>query len=81
MGILGSLLGTSAAKASNAAAKMTFENQNKAIEGLNEYGNTLPGQYNHPPYPRDDLKVLKAFWHEDWYAVYPPLVHLAGRHK
>ena len=46
MGILGSLLGTSAAKASNAAAKMTFENQNKAIEGLNEYGNTLPGQYN-----------------------------------
>lgn len=64
MGILGSLLGTDASKASNAAAADTYAKQQAATKKLTEYGDTLPGQYNqiseaYQPYTSAGNSALK----------------------
>lgn len=46
MGFFGSLLGTDAAKAANAAAADTYKKQQAAVQGLNTYADTVPGAYN-----------------------------------
>jgi hypothetical protein len=46
MGILDSLLGKTASKASNAAAADTYAKQQSAVSGLNSYADTVPGAYN-----------------------------------
>lgn len=46
MGFLQDLTGSSAAKASNAAAADTYGKKKNAIDDLMAYGDTLPGQYS-----------------------------------
>jgi hypothetical protein len=46
MSFFGSLLGTDASAASNAAAADTYGKQKKATDAYSAYGNTLPGLYN-----------------------------------
>jgi len=46
MSFFGSLFGTDASAAANAAAADTYRKQKKATDSLISYGNTLPGQYN-----------------------------------
>lgn len=68
MGIWGSLTGSDAAKASNAAAQDTYRKQQDAISRLLGYSDTLPGQYNdiakgYDPYRSagtDALGMLRA---------------------
>ena len=46
MGFLDDLLGNSAKDAANAAAADTYKKQQAAVQGLNTFADTLPGQYN-----------------------------------
>lgn len=46
MGFLDDLLGNTASDASNAAAADTYRKQQAAVQGLNTYADTVPGQFN-----------------------------------
>lgn len=46
MGFLDDLLGRSASDAANAAAADTYRKQQAAVQGLNTYADTVPGQFN-----------------------------------